>query len=188
MSDSTLYRFAGLASFVSGLSLIVAQSLGFGATPWIGNYLNLASPLFGTITILAIYLAHRIETGAFGFIAAVVQMLGMGLIIGFNYTGAAVCSCLGGPGMDALMALPSGILFLVSAVVFLVGVVLFAVSVIVGKRFSPIAAILYAVGFLPLLLPFLDHDVLQLIVSILAGGGILWWGVNLWGTTGDRPA
>ena len=108
MSDSKLYRFAALASFVSGLSLIVAQSLAFGTTPWMGNYFNLASPLFGTITIIAMYLAHRAVTGGFGFIAVVVQLLGMGLIIGFNYTGAAVCSCLGGPGMPALMALPSG--------------------------------------------------------------------------------
>lgn len=188
MSLSRLFRFAALASFVSGLSLIVAQSASFGATPWLGNYFNLASPLFGTITIVAIYLAHRSETGTFGFLSAVIQMLGMGLIIGFNYTAAAVCSCLGGPGMGALMALPSGILFLVSAVVFLVGVVLFGISVILGKRFSPVAAVLYIVGFTPLLLPFIENDVIDLVASILAGVAIIWWGANLWGTRGEGSA
>jgi hypothetical protein len=105
----------------------------------------------------------------------------MGLIIGFNYTAAAVCSCLGGPGMGALMALPSGTLFLISAIIFLIGVVLFAASVIQGRRFSAVAGVLFVVGFAPLLLPFLDYNAVDLIASILAGGGIIWWGVDLWG-------
>jgi hypothetical protein len=180
MSNTVSFRFAALASFVSGLSLIVAQSVSFGATPWIGNYLNIASPLFGMITIIAIYLGHRAETGPFGFIAVIIQMFGMGLIIGYNYTAAAVCTCLGGPGINALMALPSGILFLVSAVIFLAGNVLFGVSVILGRRFSAAAAVLYIIGFAPLLLPFVNNDIIDLVASFLAGIAILWWGVNLW--------
>ena len=67
---------------------------------------------------------------------------------------------------------------------FLIGEILFGISVIRAGVFSRVAAALFIVGMIPVPLVGVFPDIVVAIGSIIAGLGLIWWGVSLYRLAG----
>jgi len=180
MSTSTLFRLSALAALVSGLCIIVGKVLAWLPDPQAGEVFDFISPLFGLFAILGIYLWQRERSGVFGAVAFSVVFIGLALVMSLDYFGAFIRLRLPEDTMAQLMDGPAGLIAGISALIFLVGEILFGISVLRAGVFSRIAAWLFMVGFVPMTLFELLPNTVVWGGSVLAGVGIIWWGLSLW--------
>jgi hypothetical protein len=185
MSTSTLYRLSALAALVSGVCIIVGKVLALLPDPQAGEVFDVISPLFGLFAILGIYLWQREQSGTFGGVAFILVFIGLALITSMDYFGAFIRLRLPEDTVAQLMDGPSGPVFGISGLIFLVGEILFGVSVLRAGVFSKIAAWLFMIGFVPMTLFELLPDTIVWAGSVLAGAGIIWWGLALWSFASD---
>jgi len=180
MSIKTLYRLSALAALASGGCIIVGKLLALLPDPQAGEVFDFFSPMFGLYAILGIYLWQRERSGTFGGLAFVVASFGLILVVCLDFFGAFIRLQLTTDTRAQLMDGPAGLVAAISGLIFLVGEILFAISVIRAGVFSRIAAWLFMIGFVPV--PLVDVFPFSIVAvgSVLAGIGILWWGLSLW--------
>ena len=80
---------------------------------------------------------------------------------------------------------PTGMIAILSGLVFLVGEVLFSASVLWAAKFPRIATIFFMIGFIPVPLVGVFPFSIVAIGSVLAGIGLIWWGLSLWSFAGQ---
>jgi hypothetical protein len=180
MSKSTLFRLSALAALVSGVCIIVGKLLALLPDPQAGEVFDFFSPLFGLYAILGIYLWQREQSGTFGGVAFVVVSFGLALVLCLDFFGAFIRLQLAEDTTAQLMDGPAGLVAAISGLTFLVGEILFAISVMRAGVFSKIAAWLFMIGMVPV--PLVDVFPFSIVAvgSVLAGIGIMWWGLSLW--------
>lgn len=105
---------------------------------------------------------------------------GLALVLCLDFFGAFMRLQLAEDTLAQLMDGPAGLVALISGLTFLVGEILFAISVIRAGVFSKIAAWLFMIGFVPVPLVELFPFSVVAVGSVLAGIGIFWWGLSLW--------
>jgi hypothetical protein len=98
--------------------------------------------------------------------------------------GAFVAPYLPEGMIDQILESPTGIFEAVSGLVFLVGEILFGISVIRAGVFSKIASALFMVGMFLVPLGEVFPESAVVIGSIIAGVGLIWWGIELFQQTG----
>ncbi len=180
MSTSNLFRLSALATFVSGVCIIVGNLLGLLPNPQVGSIIGLFSPVFSLFALTGIYLWQREQAGVFGSIGYIVASFGLALIVGLDYASVFIFPRLGENVVEGLMTGPTGMIFMVSALIYLAGVILFGISVIKAGVFSWIAALLFMIGFVAVTLFAFLPGIAVTIGSVVAGVGIFWFGVSLW--------
>ena len=82
--------------------------------------------------------------------------------------------------VDQILESPTGVVAAVSGLVFLIGEILFGISVMRAGVFSKIASILFIVGMFLVPLGGILPESAVVIGSIIAGVGLIWWGVELY--------
>ena len=180
MSTSTLYRLSALAALLSGFCITVGKLLIVLPNPLAGEVFDFFAPLFGLSAILGIYLWQRERSGRFGGVAFIVVFTGLALIVSLDYAGAFILPHLTEDTVTELLDSPAGLVYGLSAIIFLVGEILFGISVIRAGVFSKIAAWLFMIGFVPMTLLGVFPVIIVAVGSVMAGVGIIWWGLSLW--------
>ena len=180
MSTSRIFRLSALAAIASGICIIIGKVLALLPDPQAGEIFDFFSPLFGLFAIIGIHLWQQKKSGAFGWVAFIVVFIGLTLVASLDYFGAFIRPYIPANIMDQIMAGPTGTVAIISGLTFLVGEVLFAISVFRAANFSKIATLLFMVGFIPV--PLVDVFPFSIVAigSVLAGIGIIWWGISLW--------
>jgi hypothetical protein len=180
MSTSKIFRLSALAAIASGICIITGKGLAFLPNPQAGEILDFFSPLFGLFAFIGVYLWQQKESGFFGWVAFIVAFIGLALIVSLDYFGAFIRPYIPTITMEQIMEGPTGIVATISGLIFLVGEVLFAISVLRVGKFSRIASVLFMIGFIPVPLIEVFPFSIVAIGSVLAGIGIIWWGISLW--------
>ncbi|MCJ7558900.1 MAG: hypothetical protein MUP90_18575 [Gammaproteobacteria bacterium] len=180
MSTSTLYRLSAVAALLSGTCITVGKLLIVLPNPLTGEVFDFFAPLFGLYAVLGIYLWQRERSGTFGGVAFIVVFFGLALIVSLDYAGAFILPHLTDDTVNQLMDSPPALVYGISALFFLAGEILFGVSVIRSGVISKIAAWLFMIGFVPMTLLGVFPDIIVAIGSVMAGVGIIWWGLSLW--------
>jgi len=180
MSTKTLYRLSALAGMLSGLCIIIGKLLIPLPNRQIGEIIDFFSPLLALFFAVGLYLRQQRESGIFGGIGFIVLFLGLATVVCLDYFGAFVAPYLPDGVMEQILESPTGVVAAISGLIFLIGEILFGISVIRAGVFSKFASILFMVGtfFVPLGGIFPESAVV--IGSIIAGVGLIWWGIELY--------
>ena len=180
MSEKALYQLSAMAGVLSGHCIIIGKLLIPLPNRQIGEIFDFFSPFFALLFAVGLYLRQRRESGIFGGVAFAVLFMGLAAVVSLDYFGAFILPHLPEGMEDLIWESPAGVVAAVSGLVFLLGEILFGISVIRAGVFSKIAAILFMVGmfFVPLGEVFPESVVV--IGSIIAGAGLVWWGIELY--------
>ncbi len=183
MHDTILYRLGALSSIASGVTIIIGKILAL--TPFIlaGEFFDFLSPLFGLFAVTAIYLWMRNKAAIWGRITYIILFTGISMILCLDYFGAFILPYLPEGYVEVLLEGPTGTTWAVSAIIFLSGVILFGITCIRAGIFPVPATLLFIIGFIPL--PF-GEIIPQVVVysgSVMAGTGLIWWGILLYRKT-----
>jgi len=181
--NNILYRLGALSSLLSGVTIITGKILARTSQVLAGEFFDFLSPLFGLFAVTAIYLWKRNETGVLGRVAYIILFSGISMVLCLDYFGAFILPYLPEGMVEYLLAGPTGTVWAISGTVFLSGVLIFGFSCIRARVFPVIATLLFTIGFIPV--PF-GEIIPQVIVysgSIVAGTGLIWWGVLLYRST-----
>ncbi len=181
MSTKTLYRLSALAGILSGVCIIIGKLLIPLPNRQIGEIFDLLSPFFALFFAIGLYLRQRKESGVFGGIAFITLYTGLVTVVCLDYFGAFMRLELPPGAADQLMEGPTSVVFIGSLLIFLIGEILFGISVIRAGVFSKTAAVLFMVGMIPVALHLsgLFPESVVIISSILAGFGLIKWGMEL---------
>ena len=185
MSKSTLYRLSALAGILSGTAIILGKLLIPLPNRQIGEIFDFFSPFLALLFLVGTYLGHRKESGVFGGIAFIVLFFGLTTVVSLDYFGAFIAPYLPNGMVDQILEGPTGVVFIISGFTFLIGEILFGISVIRAGKYSKIAAILFLVGMFTVPLGSVFPEIVVVIGSIIAGVGLLWWGVELYMLAGS---
>ena len=184
MSKSTLYRLSALAGILSGAAIILGKLLIPLPNRQIGEIFDFFSPFFSLLFLVGLYLGHRKESGTFGGIAFIVLFFGLTTVVSLDYIGAFIVPYLPNGMVDQLLEGPTGVVYIISGLTFLIGEILFGISVIRAGQYSKLAAILFLVGMFTIPLGSVFPEIVVVIGSIIAGVGLIWWGVELYKLAG----
>ena len=180
MSKKTLYRLSSLAGILSELCIIVGKLLIPLPNRQIGEIFDFFSPFFALFFALGLYLSQRRESGMFGGMAFIALFMGLAVVVSLDYFGAFIAPYLAEGVVDQILESPTGVVAAVSGLVFLIGEILFGISVMRASVFSKIASILFIVGMFLVPLGGILPESAVVIGSIIAGVGLIWWGVELY--------
>lgn len=182
MSTTTLYRLSAAAGVLSGVCIIIGKLLIPLPDPLPGEIFDFLSPLFGLFITMGLYLRQRKESGVFGGVAFIVFFIGLTSVVSLDYFGAFMRLELPEGAVDQLMEGPTSPVFVSSLFIFLIGEILLGISVIRAGVFSRIAAVLFMVGMIPVALHLsgIFPEIVVVIGSIMAGIGLIWWGISLY--------
>lgn len=204
MTRGTLFRWAGLASIISGITLAVGEILHPRNDPanvmtsaWaISHQLILVAVILGIAGTFAIYLRQNRETGALGFIGFLLAFIAMTLISGIVLFEAFINPVLAKEAPDFVrrfMAEEVGgtvfAVFIVGGLGFSLGWLLLGWATIRAGIFPKWAAILALVGGtllgLEALLAQAFGETAAKVPAVLFGLGIIWIGYALWSEKGE---
>ena len=143
MEARDLYRWSGFVGITVGVLNVIVELL----PERIGQPLDLLGNTMGLWVLTALYLRQREASGVFGFIAYVIQSLGMALMIGFLFTQAFVLSGLDAAQRAAVLAGPTGVATVIALAIVTVGAVLFGIATLRADIFPKWAALLLMIGF-----------------------------------------
>ena len=143
MEARDLYRWSGFVGIVIGVLNIIVELL---PEP-IGQPLDLLGNTMGLWVLAALYLRQREASGVFGFMAYVIQSLGMALMVGFLFTEAFVLSGFDAAQRAAVLAGPTGLATVIALAIVTVGAVLFGIATVRAGIFPKWAALLLMIGF-----------------------------------------
>ena len=180
MSKKTLYRLSALAGLLSGLCIILGKLLIPLPNRQIGEIIDFFSPFFALLFAVGLYLRQRRESGIFGGIAFVVLFMGLAAVVSLDYFAAFILPYLPEGMLDQIWESPAGGIAAVFGFVFLLGEILFGISVIRANVYSKIASILFMVGMFLVPLGEVFPESAVVIGSIIAGVGLIWWGIELY--------
>jgi hypothetical protein len=161
--------------------IIVGKVLILLPDPQAGEIFDFISPLFGLFAVLGVYLWHRERAGTFGAVAFIVVFVGLALVTSLDFFGAFIRLELAEETRDALLDGNPGIAMAISGLTFLIGEILFSISILRAGVFPKGAAWLFMVGFVPMTLVEALPEGVVAAGSVVAGGGIIWLGLALWG-------
>jgi hypothetical protein len=130
------------------------------------------------------YLWQRKPSGRFGAVAFVMAFTGLVLVTALDYFGAFIRLQIPPEAMAQLMEGSAGMVAATSGLIFLVGEILFGISVIRAGLFPKIATALFMIGFVPVPLVEVFPFEVVAVGSVMAGIGIIWWGLSLWSQQG----
>jgi hypothetical protein len=180
MSPEVLYRACAVAAVITGVCIVTGSLLHNVAKPPAGAAFNFTALLVGIPAMAGLYLRQREEAGAFGLVAFVLVYVGLALMMCMDYFGTFVFPTLPAEEVTKLQQGSPMVAMMVSGIVFLLGEILFGISVIRSGVFSRIAAVLFMIGFLPTTMRQ-AYPWVTFAGSVMSGGGIIWWGLQLWG-------
>jgi hypothetical protein len=174
-----------LAALLSGICILLGKLLALLPDPQVGEIFDFFSPLFGLFAILGVYFWQRKQSGRFGAIAFIVVFTGLVLVTALDYFGAFIRLEIPPDVMSQIMESSTGMVAAFSGLIFLVGEILFGISVIRAGVFPKIAAVLFVVGFIPV--PLVEVFPFGIVAagSVMAGVGIIWWGLSLWSASSE---
>ena len=186
MSGKSLYRLSALAGMLSGVCIILGKL--FIPLPYrqIGEIIDFFSPFLALLFAVGLYLRQRKQSGIFGGVAFIVLFMGLATIVSLDYFAAFIAPYLPEGTLDQIWESTAGVVAAISAIVFLIGEVLFGIAVIRAGVFSKIASILFIVGMFLVPLGEVIPESAVVIGSIIAGIGLIWWGIELYGQTNSN--
>jgi hypothetical protein len=180
MNNNNLYKLGALSCILSGGTIIIGKILGRIHFILAGEIFDFLSPLFGLFALTAIYLWKRNETAILGRIAYIILFTGIAMVLCLDFFGAFILPYLPEGMIEYLLEGPTGTVWAVSGIVFLSGIILFGITSMMAGIFPLAASLLFTIGFIPI--PF-GEIIPQGIVhagSIMAGTGLIWWGIFLY--------
>lgn len=202
MTTSTLFRLAGLAALIAGLSFAivgvfhpanVAESVTTSA--WvIVHIFALALSFFGFFGLTGLYARQVEESGWLGFIGYLMLTLWLAIVLGFTFVEVFILPPMataspalveGFVGMftGAASTIDLGLLptiWGISGVLYLVGAIVFGIATFRAGVFPKWAGALLAVGGLAGPTAILFPPSLTGFVAIPVGIAIAWLGWALW--------
>jgi hypothetical protein len=186
MSRANLYRLSALAAIASGICIIIGKLLTLLPDPQAGEVFDFFSPLFGLFAILGIYFWQRVQSGRFGAVAFIVVFTGLVLVTALDYFGAFIRLEIPPDVMTQIMEGSTGMVAAFSGLIFLVGEILFGISAIRAGVFPKAAVWLFMIGFIPV--PLVEVFPFSIVAagSVIAGVGIMWWGLSLWSYNAEK--
>lgn len=134
------------------------------------------APALALPLLTALYLRQGGDrSGAFGTVAYVANVVGLGLFGGAAFTLNLALFYLDPAVLGTLLDGPTRLALLGSAVVFAVGVVLFGIAMVRARTHPRVPAVLYAVALPVLALAGpLPDSLLTSAVHVLAGASVTW--------------
>lgn len=189
MDTRSLLRLGAVAGAICGGAIALAglTELIIGHKTAATQLLNGAAVPFGIGLLVAVYLLHLRQLGRFGAIAFVVQFLGFGYFAGVAFARNFVLVHLDRAVVDELLDSPAKLAFLATAFIALSGTVLFGAALLRSGVVPRPAALLYTTGLALLCLTFLLPAPLVRAGHIVAGVGMIWLAIAVWGSA-TRPA
>ena len=184
MSKTTLFRLSAFAGILSGVCIIMGKLLIPLPNRQIGEIFDFFSPFLALLFLVGLYLGQRKESGVFGGIAFIILFFGLATVVSLDYFGAFIGPYLPEGMVEQILEGPTGIVFAISGLTFIIGEILFGISVIRAGVYSKIAAILFIIGMFPIPLAGIFPESAVVIGSIIAGIGLIWWGVELYRLAG----
>ena len=181
MSKSTLYRLAVVAGILSGVFIIGGRFLAGLPNTQPGEIFDLLSPFFALFLSMGLYLGQRQESGTFGGIAFILLFCGLVMLVALDYYGAFIRIHLSPDIIQQIEDGPSAPVFIFSLFTFLIGEILFGLSVIRAGVYSKIAAALFMLGLIGVIL----HPTglfPEWVIDIAAGAvgiSLIWWSIDL---------
>lgn len=181
MSTTTLYRLSALAGILSGVCIITGRLLAGLPNTQPGEIFDVLSPFFALFLSIGLYLRQRKESGAFGGIAFILLFSGLVMLVSLDYYGAFIRFYLPDETIVLIEEGPSAPVFVGSLLTFLIGEILFGISVIRTKIYSKIAAILFMIGLIFVILHptgVFPEGAVD-IGATATGIGLIWWSIDL---------
>jgi hypothetical protein len=183
MDNNVLYRLGGISSILSGITIITGKILAIISFVLAGEFFDFLSPLFGLFAVTAIYFKHRNDTAILGCIAYMVLFSGISMVLCLDYFGAFILPYLPEGTVERLLDRPTGTAWAISGLLFASGVIIFGITIIRAGKFPFAASLLFTIGFIPIPFGEILPDVIVHSGSILAGTGLIWWGIFLYKST-----
>ena len=207
MIASTLFRLAGLAAIVAGISYVIvgvfhpANVLASVTTPaWsIVHIFALALCFFGSFGLTGLYTRQASESGWLGLIGYLMLSLWLAMVMGFTFIEVFVLPILataspafvesfvgmftGSPSTIDLGALPT--LWLISSPLYLLGGIVFGIATFRARVFPRWAALLLAVGTAAGPAAILFPPDYVGVVAVPVGVALAWLGWALWSEKAD---
>lgn len=185
MKTKTLYHLSTLAGILCGICIILGKLLIPLPNRQIGEIFDTLSALFGLFFTIGIYLRQRRESGVLGGVAFIILFAGLAPVLCMDYFGAFYLLELPPGTAERIMEGSNGPVFAASGLTFLIGEILYGISVIRAGIFSKIASIAFMVGMIPVALHLtgIFSETIVNIASVFAGGGLIWWSIELFRLT-----
>jgi hypothetical protein len=187
MSERTLYRLSALAGVLSGACIIIGKLLIPLPNRQIGEVFDFFSPFLALLFLVGLYLGQREESGVFGGIAFIILFFGLAAVVSLDYFGAFIGPYLPNGMVDQILEGPTSTVFIISGLTFIIGEIIFRISVIRAGIYSRLAAILFIIGMFPIPLAGVFPESAVVIGSIIAGIGLVWWGIELYRLADVKP-
>jgi hypothetical protein len=193
MSATTLYRLGAVAGLLSGVCMILGRILARLPNTQPGEIIDWFAPTFALFFAIFLYLGQRRESGVFGGVAFIILFAGLVVVVCLDFYGAFMRIYLPADMIAMIEEGPSAPIFVVGLLIFLIGEILFGISVIRAGVYSKIAAILFMVGLIPVMLHptgIFPESIVD-IGAAVTGAGLIWWGIQLYRLAGikeDSPA
>ena len=180
MDNAKLFRIGGLSAILSGIAIIAGKILAMISLDRYGEFFDYLSPLFGLFAVTAIYLWHKNKTGIFGFVAYTTLFTGISMVLCLDYFGAFILPYLPVGTVEQLLKGPTATALSVSGFIFISGIILFGIVTIRAGILPVTASLLFIFGFIPVPLGDLLPVEVVFSGSVVAGSGLLWWGIFLY--------
>ncbi|GIE81038.1 hypothetical protein Aph02nite_69880 [Actinoplanes philippinensis] len=176
MSDRILYRLAALAGLAGGVLTLVAAARRAGLVPENAVTHALAPPATALLllTLTALYLCQRRESGRLGLAGFVLNHLGLSGLFAIEFLTHAVLQYQDAAAREAVLTGPGRPYFLVVALVFLLGVVLFGAASWRAGVLPRGALALYVPGLCAAALRASAPEWLYLSGLVIGSAGVLW--------------
>ncbi len=198
MSSSSLIRWCGLASMLSGALLFLfyllnpARDIGYtpagvAQNPYVVQYiLGAAAAVLGLLGLVGLFATQKERTGILGLLGFLVAFVALALTASEVFFDAYIIPLLAANAPDLLAgqlsAGPVGLVFQLTSITFVVGFVLFGVATLRAGLLPRWGALLltigspYVIGRLP--------DVVRIAAAAAFGAGLIWLGFALWSGAG----
>lgn len=180
MKNASLYKLGFLSAIFSGATIISGKILAISSFYLAGEFLDFLSPLFGLYAITTIYLWQRQAIGITGCISFIVLYTGISMVLCLDYFGAFILPYLPEGTIDQLLNGPTATALSVSGSVFISGIILFGITTLRAGLIPAGATLLFIFGFIPVPLGELLPVEVVYFGSVVAGSGLLWWGIYLY--------
>ncbi|GAB2495790.1 hypothetical protein [Nocardiopsis aegyptia] len=182
MYTKALLRSSAALGLLSGafMALPAVVELVTGETALTSLLLGL-SPALAVPLAAALHARQIHAVGAFGTVAHLVNLLGLGLFGGAAYSLNIALFHLDAAVLGELMGGPAGLVVLACGLVFALGSVLFGVSMVRARVHPRVPAWGHAVALpaLAVAAPLPDSP-LTIAVHVLAGASVAWLAAVLW--------
>ncbi len=182
MFPTQLYRLSAWAAMLSGLAIMIKKlvvDLFIPLNP-ATNAVGTFGLLLGLFTLTGVYLYQREASGRLGLIGYLINWFGLATVAGVDYARNYILPYLSKSEVQALLAGPTKLVFIVCAIFFLVGVWLFSAASLRARVFPRLAILLYLIGFTIWSLSFFLPNVVVIIAEVGGALGILWLGYAMW--------